>query len=107
MMEQMWNDILERFGQDVTLRGAKGDVSVKALVQPCLERNRGQEVPGPLGLERRERFRYMGPARYPLDMDTVVEWKNQAYRVQSTHLVGEGVCAHWWAILCPREEAAA
>ena len=107
MMEQMWNDILERFGQDVTLRGAEGDVSVKALVQPCLERSREQEIPGPLGLERRERFRYMGPAGHPLDADTVVEWKGRNYWVQSAHLVGEGVCAHWWAILCPREEEAA
>ena len=106
MMERMWNDILERFGQDVTLRSAEGDVSVKALVQPCLERNREQEIPGPLGLERRERFRYMGPAEHPLSMDTVVEWKDRTYRVQSTHLVGEGVCAHWWAILCPGDEVA-
>ena len=39
-------------------------------------------------------------------MDTVVEWKDRAYRVQSAHLVGEGVCAHWWAILCPGDEVA-
>ena len=105
-MERIWNDILECFGQKVTLRGEKDSVTVKALIQPCLERGREQEVPGPLGLERRERFRYMGPAGHPLDMDTVVEWKDRAYRVQSAHLVGEGVCAHWWAILCPGDEVA-
>ena len=72
MMERMWSDILERFGQDVTLRGAE-TVRCKAIIQPCLERSGEQEVPGPLGLERREQFRYMGPAGYPLDPGTVVE----------------------------------
>lgn len=107
MMERMWNDILECFGQEVLLRGEKGGVTVKALIQPCLERNREHEIPGPLGLERREQLRYMGPAGHPLDTDTVVEWKGREYWVQSAHLVGEGVCAHWWAILFPRDEVAA
>lgn len=106
MMERMWNDILECFGQKVTLRSGEDSVSVKALIQPCLERNREQQVPGPLGLERREQLRYMGPAGHPLDTDTVVVWKNREYWVQSAHLVGEGVCAHWWAILFPRDEVA-
>lgn len=106
-MDWMWNDILERFGQDVTLRGAEGDVSVKALIQPCLERDREQERPGPLGLGRQDRFRYMGPAGNPLDLDTLVEWKGRAYRVQSAHLMGEGICPHWWAMLRPRDEVGA
>lgn len=103
-MDRMWDDILTRFGQDVTLRGAEGDISVKALVQPCLDRGRDQEVPGPLGLGRQDRFRYMGPAENPLDLDTLVEWKGRAYRVQSAHLMGKGVCPHWWAMLFPQDE---
>ena len=105
MMERMWSDILERFGQDVTLRGAE-TVRCTAIIQPCLERSGEQEVPGPLGLERREQFRYMGPAGYPLDPDTVVEWKSRTWRVRSARLVGEGICPHWWAMLCPGEETA-
>lgn len=104
MMERMWSEILERFGQDVTLRDGKGDVSVKALIQPCLDRGKDQETPGPLGWGRQDRFRYMGPAGAPLDPDTVVEWKGREYRVQSAHRMGENVCPHWWAMLFPRDE---
>lgn len=106
MMERIWSDILSRFGQEVTLRKGEETISLRALVQPVLERGRDQEVPSPLGLERQDQFRYMGPAWHPLDLDTLVEWKGKDYRVRSAHLAGEGVCPHWWAMLCPREEAA-
>lgn len=105
MMERLWSDILERFGEDVTLRKGEVDTPGRALVQPLLERGKEQELPGPLGLERQERFRYLGPAGLPLDLDTVVAWKGKEYRVQRAHLMGEGVCPHWWAVLRPREEA--
>ena len=49
----------------------------------------------------------MGPAGLPLDLDTVVEWRGRTWRVRSAHLVGEGVCPHWWAMLVPREEGPA
>ena len=106
MMEWMWNHILDRFGHAVTLRGGEEAVSLRALVQPVLDQGREQETAGPLGLGRQDRFRYMGPAGYPLDLDTIVEWNGREYRVQAAHLVGEGVCPHWWAVLYPREEAA-
>ncbi len=106
MMDRIWDEILNRFGQEVILRGRGEDCTVQALVQPCLDRSGEQEVPGPLGRGRQDRFRYMGPAGHLLDLDTLVEWQGRAYRVQSAHLVGEGVCPYWWAMLCPREEAA-
>lgn len=102
-MERMWADILERYGQDVILRGAETAVC-KAMVQPLLERKDEQETASPLGLGRQDRFRYLGPAQYPLDLDTVVEWKGVEYRVGSAHLMGEDICPHWRAILYPREE---
>ncbi|NBI10595.1 hypothetical protein D1641_11315 [Colidextribacter sp. OB.20] len=104
MMEGLWSDILERFGEDVILRKNEVDIPARALVQPCLELRKGQELPGPLGLERQERFRYLGPAGRPLDLDTVVVWRDRDYRVRWAQLTGEGVCPHWWAVLCPREE---
>lgn len=106
MMERLWRDILDRFGQEVVLRRDGGEVSLRALVQPWREKGEEQEVHSPLGLERRERFRYLGPADSPLDPDTVVVWKRKEYRVQTAHRAGEGVCPHWWAVLCPGEEAA-
>ena len=98
MMERLWSGILNRFGEGVTLYAGAVEASTEALVQPCLER--------PAGLERREQFRYLGPALYPLDTDTVVEWRGKKYRVRRAQLVGQGVCPHWWAVLEPREEAA-
>lgn len=102
-MERMWADILARFGQDVILRGAE-TVACKAMVQPFLDRGAEQETASPLGLGRQDKFRYLGPAEHPLDLDTLVEWKGTEYRVGSAHLVGEGVCPHWRAVLYPREE---
>ena len=102
-MERMWADILERYGQDVILRGAETAVC-KAMVQPLLERKDEQETASPLGLGRQDKFRYLGPAQHPLDLDTVVEWKGAEYRVGSAHLMGEDICPHWRAILYPREE---
>ncbi len=103
MMERLWADILARFGQDVVLRGEE-TVFCRAMVQPWLDRESEQETASPLGRGRRDRFRYLGPAGHPLDLDTLVEWKDGEYRVGSAHLVGEGICPHWRAVLYPREE---
>lgn len=105
-MERDWDVILARFGQRVTLRGSGEDRQLRAFVQPALDRRRDQEAPTPLGLGRQDRFLYMGPAGAPLDLDTLVEWKGKEYRVQSAHLMGEGICPYWWAMLCPRDEVA-
>lgn len=103
-MKRIWDNILERFGQDVVLCGKEGNIPLRAILQPILEQKQVQELPSPLGLERQERFRYMGPAEHPLDLDTLVKWNGRSCRVQSAHLVGEGVCPHWWAMLRPGEE---
>lgn len=105
-MERMWADILARFGQDVTLRGEE-TAFCKAIVQPWPDRGIEQERHSPLGLGRQDRFRYLGPAGHPLSLDTIVEWQGKEYRVGSAHLVGEGVCPHWRAMLYPREEVPA
>ena len=103
-MEQTWKGILSQYGQAVTLRQGEDAVSLRAFVQPALDRGTEQEVPTPLGLGRKDRFLYLGPADHPLNTDTLVEWNGCDFRVQSAHLVGEKVCPHWWAMLCPRDE---
>lgn len=104
MMERLWEDILCRFGQDVVLCEETERTAVRAMVQPLAGRGTEQEVAGVLGRERQESYRYLGPARHPLDVDTAVEWKGRCFRVRSAQLVGEGVCPYWQAVLCPREE---
>lgn len=106
-MEREWERLLLRFGQPVTLRQRGDSRSLRAFVQPVLERGGRQEVPTPLGLRRQDRFLYLGPAGHPLNLDTLVEWQGQEYQVQSAHRVGEGICPHWRAVLCPRDEVRA
>lgn len=103
-MQRMWQEILDRFGQDVILRRAEGECSVRAMVQPVLDRERDGVRSTPLGLGQEKRYRYMGPVQHPLDENTVVVWNGRDYRVRSGHLVGEGICPHWWAMLYPRDE---
>lgn len=103
-MERTWKGILSRYGQAVTLRRGENSISLRAFVQPALDRGTRQEVSGPLGLGRKDRFLYLGPGEHPLDMDTLVEWDGREFRVQSAHPVGENVCPHWWAMLYPRDE---
>ena len=104
-MEQAWRGLLAQYGQPVTLHSGEYETEVRAFVQPLLE-GKSQQLPAPLGLERQDRFRYLGPADCHLDLDTLVKWKGTIYRVCSAHLVGEGVCPHWRAVLAPREESA-
>ena len=104
MMEQTWRGILSRYGQEVTLRRGENETSLRAFVQSALDRGTQQEVPGPLGLGRKDRFLYLGPADHPLDTDTLVEWNEREFRVQSAYRVGENICPHWWAMLYPRDE---
>lgn len=106
MMARIWDHILNQYGQDVVLRKGEEETSLRAIVQPCPDSGKDQEIHSPLGLGRQDRFRYLGPARCPIDLDTVVEWKAERFRVRSAHLVGEGVCPYWRAVLYPREEAA-
>ena len=104
MMEQTWRGILGQYGQEVTLRQGEKAVSLRAFLQPALNGSAEQKLPTPLGLGRKDRFLYLGPADHPLDTDTLVEWNEREFRVQSAHLVGENVCPHWWAMLYPRDE---
>lgn len=106
MIARIWDGILNQYGQDVVLRKGEEEISLRAIIQPYPDSGKDQEVHSPLGLERQDRFRYLGPARCPVGLDTVVEWERRQFRVRSAHLMGEGVCPYWWAVLYPREEAA-
>lgn len=106
-MEREWKDILARFGQPVTLCKGEQRTPLRAFVQPALDRRGGQEVHTPLGLGCQDRFLYLGPGDFPLDLDTAVEWGGRQLRVQSAHRMGEGACPYWWAMLYPGEEGRA
>ena len=106
-MEREWQGILSRYGQNVTLYRGEKRAAVRAFLQPVLEKGTVQELPTPLGLGVQDRVLYLGPADHPLDSETLVVWGEREYRVQSTHLVGEGICPYQWAVLYPRDEVEA
>ena len=101
MMRAEWTAILNRYGQNVTVTRADERVTVKAFVQPVLDKEH-QLAPSPLGLRREEKCLYLGPAHLPLfPRESVVTWDGADYEVRSTRLVGDG--HHAWAILQRKE----
>ena len=107
MTDRAWRQILSRYGQALTLRPAGGGegISLKAFLQPVLQRGEDQQVPSPLGLRREDRLLYLGPAGQPLTpRSTRVVWQEKAYEVQSAHPVGAGEVCHWWAVLRPLDK---
>lgn len=103
-MQRAWTAILERYGQDMLLRCGGEEYRVRALIQPIREKSVSQQQPTPLGLGRKDRFLYLGPPGCALEQDTLVICGGQVYRVQTAHLMGEGVCPYWRAVLYPRDE---
>lgn len=101
-MEREWKAILNRYGQELTVENEGGRTSVRAFLQPVLERGQEQSVPTPLGLRREDRFLYLGPAELELTAgESWVCWNGQDYEVQSAHPVGGTKPHHWWAVLRP------
>lgn len=106
MTDRAWKSILRRYGQEVTLHPAGGGegISLKAFLQPVLQKSEDQQVPSPLGLRREDRFLYLGPADVPLADGDQVEWQGGHYAVQSAHPVGPETGGHFWALLRPVDE---
>lgn len=104
MMQREWRGILNRFGQQVILYRGEEEIPLRALLQPVLEEGKDGQRPTPLGMSRQEKLLYLGPADQKLDLDTLVEWDGQQYRVRNARMVGQGVCPYWWAVLSPRDE---
>lgn len=107
MMEREWRGILNRYGQQVILYRGEEEIPLRAILQPVLEENKDQRLPTPLGVSPQERLLYLGPPDQPVDLDTCMEYAGRQYRVRNAHIVGQGICPYWWAVLCPRDEVGA
>ena len=104
MMEREWEALLARYGQQVVLHQGEQSAAGRAFLQPIRETGREQQVPGPLGLRREDRFLYLGAPDRPLAPADWVEWNGAAYTVQSAHPVYLGRTAlYTLAVLRPRE----
>lgn len=99
-------EILERYGQTVTLETAEGETEARAFLQPVQERR--EEVPGTvteIGWVDGRLWLYLG--RQEVRPGETVRWNGTAFQVRSSrpHYTG-GALSHWWAALEQRWEAA-
>ena len=108
-MDGEWQAILTRSGRDVTLYSPQypEGTTLRAMVQPVLERTGEQQVPSPLGMRREDRFLYLGKPEEPLTPGCWVEWNGTGYEVQTAHPIqAGGRTSHVWAVLRPRDREA-
>lgn len=103
--------MLEKYGQTVGIYRNKSDVGTpaKAFIQAMYE-SRGewqQALPSPLGLQRRDRFLYLGPPDISLEAmeDGWIVWQGKRLRVAAAQAVYAGnEISHWWATLRLEDE---
>lgn len=100
--------LLGRYGQTVELEWEYQSqrTKTKALIQPILEKNREnqQYLPTPMGVQRLDRYLYLGLAEIAADKGMRVHWGSLCFSVQTAHpiYIGDTLC-HWWGVLIPEE----
>lgn len=102
MLEGTFLRLLDRYGQAVRVERKGETADGRAFLQPVLERREDwvQVLPTPLGLERKDRFLYLGEPGLGLEAGDRVVCRGERYRVQAAQPVriGERV-SHWWGVL--------
>lgn len=99
-------EIVSRYGQEVTIRTANGQVSDRAFLQPVTERE--EQVPDAMtgiGWIDGRLWLYLG--KMPVGPTDQVLWNGTAFHVRSSrpYYIGETL-AYWWASLEEEREAA-
>lgn len=96
-MRIMVEKLLRQHGMDIRL----GDRRVRGLLQPVagkLDRLAKLE-PGPLGLQSRQRYVYIGPLEPQPREDMVLTVEGKGYIVRSAHrIAGPGGPVYSWAM---------
>ena len=99
-------EILQRYGQAVTVLSAEGEQSIKAFLQPVVQR--GETDPGMItgiGTMDERLWVYMGQTA--LSAGDQIAWNEMVFRVRSSRLYSIGeTTVYWWAALEPEREAA-
>ena len=95
-MTGVMGEILEHYGQTVTLRSRDGEKSVRAFIQPAAARD--ETVPGeqtPIGWIDERLWRYTGLEEVQPG-DTVI-WRGRSFRVRSSreYALSDEI-NHWW-----------
>ena len=110
-MTGQWQQILSKYGQNITLYRQDGEgTACRAFLQPVMEQSADffQQLPTPLGLVRRDRWICLGGPDMALDQlgDGYIAWGGETFTVRSAQPVylGEEL-VYWWGLLAVREQA--
>lgn len=111
-MTGRWQQILSRYGQNITLYRQDGEEGTvcRAFLQPVMEQgaNFFQQLPTPLGLVRQDRWICLGGPDMALDRlgNGYIAWGGETFTVRSAQPVYLGdELVYWWGLLAVREQA--
>ncbi len=92
----LWGDILEQYGQRVSLWRGEEVREVRAFFQPVEEKTAG-ETPTPLGVAPAGKWLYLGPAEEPLEDVERLAWRGRWFQLLRCREVpwGEGTAYRW------------
>ena len=96
-MRVMVEKLLAQYGMEIRVGGQ----TVRGLFQPVTGRMERLAVPepGPLGLQSRQRYLYIGPVEPLVQMDTELTVAGKRYAVRSAHRIdGDNGPAYSWAM---------
>ena len=99
-------EILQRYGQTVTVRNIDGERAVKAFLQPVVQK--GERVPSAItGIGTMDERLWLYIGQTALNAGDQIVWNERAFRVQSSRLYSIGeLTMYWWASLEQEREAA-
>lgn len=105
MMDHWFEEVLDRYGQSVTMRRGEETVEAQAFFQPVTQQQEGAPFTvTALGTVDDRLWLYLGMQAVECG-DTVI-WNGKNFRVRSSrpYYVGT-VLSHWWAMLEAEREA--
>ena len=96
-MRVMVEKLLAQYGMEIRV----GEQSVRGLFQPVTGRIERLALPdpGPMGLQSRQQYLYIGPVEPRVQMDTELAVAGKRYAVRSAHRIeGNNGPAYSWAM---------
>ena len=106
MMTDWVRQVLDRYGQPITLRRGETETVIRAFLQPVTERGeRAPDTATALGWIDGRQWLYLG--QEPLETGDTLLWRDMAFRVRSCrpYYIGQEL-SHYWAALEKEREAA-
>ena len=104
-MRVMVEKLLRQHGMDIRL----GERTVRGLLQPVAGKldRLARLDPGPLGLQTRQRYVYIGPLEPEPRVDMVLVAQGKGYLIRSAHrITGPGGPVYSWAMCVEKGEQA-